>query len=103
MIRSPKVIPILAAAGLLALVPAGASALGRAAAKHPSPNGRCEVNINVAPRQIDAGDSLVVFGRLHCGGRSSHGAADKTVKLLEHVAGTPRFKVVQTTTTDLHG
>ncbi len=92
--RSMKLVTTLAAAAIsLAL---GAS--GAAAAKHPSPNGRCEVNINVAPRQIDAGDSLVVFGRLRCRGRSSRGAADKTVKLLEHTPGTPGFTIVQSTT-----
>ena len=34
--------------------------------KHPSPSGRCTSNINVAPAQITAGDSVVVFGRLRC-------------------------------------
>ena len=103
LIRSPLVVSLTAAATLLSPALAGASHVGRAARKHASPNGRCAVNINVAPRQIDAGDSLVVFGRLRCGGRSSHGAANQTVKLLEHASGTPRFKVVQTTTTDVHG
>jgi len=94
---------LAAAATLFSPAVAGAWTVGRAATKHRSPNGRCEVNINLAPRQIDAGDSLVVFGRLRCGGRSSHGAAGETVKLLEHISGTPKFKVVQTTTTDVHG
>ncbi len=103
LIRSPLVVCVATAATLFSPAIAGAWTVGRAATKHPSPNRRCEVNINVAPRQIDAGDSLVVFGRLRCGGRSSPGAADQTVKLLEHASGTPKFKVVQTTTTDVHG
>ena len=58
---------VAAAAALLAVAgTAGASANGRAAGKHRSPNGRCAVNINVAPSQITEGDSVVVFGRLRC-------------------------------------
>jgi hypothetical protein len=101
LIGSPVLASLAAAAALLAPALAGASPVGTAAAKHPSPNGRCGVNINVAPRLIDAGDSLVVFGRLHC--RSSSGAAGKAVKLLRHTSGTPGFSVIQGTSTDAHG
>jgi hypothetical protein len=87
---------VVAATSLLALAPAAASAH-----KHPSPNGRCVVNINVAPRHITAGDAVVVFGRLRCHGRAK--AAGQTVKLLQHTIGTPGFGVVQTTTTDVRG
>ena len=102
--RSIKLLPALAAtagvlaatAGVLALAAAGASA-----AKHPSPNGRCNVNINLAPRQITAGDSLVVFGELRChGGAGNSGVA---VKLLERASAAPGFSVVQSTTTDARG
>ncbi len=98
--RSMKLVITLAAAlTALALAASGASAR-----KHSSPNGRCEVSINVAPRQIDAGDAIVVFGRLRChGSGSAHRVASKTVKLLEHSSGTPGFTIVQTTTTDVHG
>ncbi len=103
--RSFKPVPILAAAAsLLALGPAGAWASGRAANKHSSPNGRCAVNINVAPRQITSGDSVVVFGRLRCHRRGSpNGASGQTVKLLEHAAGTPGFILAQTASTDTNG
>jgi phage protein U len=87
---------VVAVTSLLALAPAAASAH-----KHPSPNGRCEVNINVAPHQITAGDSVVVFGRLRCNDQSK--AASQTVKLLQHASGTPGFSVVGTTTTDARG
>jgi len=97
--RSPKLLPSLAAAAmLLALTPAGASATGRAH-KHPSPNGRCNVNINAAPHQISSGDSVVVFGRLHCNRR---GVAMQTVTLLERSAAAG-FGPIQTTTTDVRG
>ncbi len=59
------------------LAPAGAQAH-----KHRSPSGRCAININVAPRQITAGDSLVVFGRLRCTGVSRSG---QTVRLFESI------------------
>jgi hypothetical protein len=98
--RSIKLVSAVAIAGsALALTAPGASAR-----KHPSPNGRCQVNINVAPRVITTGDSLVVFGRLGCrrhGERSPLAAA--IVKLLEHSFGTPGFSVVQTTSTDARG
>ncbi len=82
-----------AASALLALaVPAAASAH-----KHPSPSGRCRIDLNVAPRQITAGDPVVAFGRLFCTRRVN--AEGQTVKLLEHSYGTPGYTVVQSTTT----
>jgi len=75
--RSARLVPTLAvAAGLLSPAPA-AWANGREAVKHPSPNGRCSININAAPRQITAGDTVVVFGQLRCRGGSSNGAASQ--------------------------
>jgi len=60
--RSVKLtVTVVATTTLLAAVPAGAAVLGRAARKHPSPNGRCAININVAPRQIVTGDAIVVL------------------------------------------
>jgi hypothetical protein len=87
---------IVAAASLLALAPAGASAH-----KHSNPSGRCSVNLNVAPRQITAGDPVVAFGRLDCTRRAN--AAGQTVQLFEHVHGTPGYALAQSTTTDARG
>ena len=105
--RSIKLAPAVAAAAtlLLTLAPGSAGAAGARADKHPSANGRCNVNINVTPRVIEAGESVSVFGRLHCRGRlqPSSGAAGKTVNLLQHVSGAPGFGVIQTTTTDANG
>jgi hypothetical protein len=82
-----------AATALLALVaPAAASAH-----KHPSPSGRCAVNLNVAPREITAGDPVLAYGRLICNRRVN--AAGQTVSLLEHSFGTPGYTVVQSTST----
>jgi hypothetical protein len=95
--RSAKLIGTLAAmATVLAITPAGALAHGRPLHKHPSPNGRCAVNINVAPRQITAGDSVVVFGHLRCLHRRT--VASQTVTLLQHTVGTPGTNQVLTTT-----
>lgn len=95
--RTFRLVPAVAAAAtLLALAPAGASAH-----RHRSPNGHCRVKLNVAPRQITAGDSVVAFGRLICT-RRVH-AAGQAVKLFEHSSGTPGYTLVQITTTDARG
>ena len=98
--RSIKLTSVLVCAAMaLALAPVSASAR-----KHPGPNGRCNVNINLAPRVISAGDSVVVFGRLRCHGHPAPSLiAGATVQLLEHSFGTPGFGVVQTTSTDARG
>jgi len=104
--RSAKLVPTLAVAmalvtTLLAPTAAGASAIAKQARKHPSPSGRCAVNINLAPHQITAGDSIVVFGALRCHPASKQ--AGQTVTLLEHTVGAGGFGAVQTTTTDAGG
>jgi hypothetical protein len=82
-----------AGAALLALAPPVAAS----AHKHPSPSGRCAVSLNVAPRQITAGDPVVAFGRLRC--TRLVNAAGQTVQLYEHSFGTPGYTPVQSTTT----
>jgi len=59
--RLRKLVPaLIAATSLLALAPAAASAH-----KHPSPLGRCRINIeSIAPRLITAGESTELSGRL---------------------------------------
>lgn len=95
--RSFGLVPaIVAAASLLAPTVAGARPH-----KHSNPSGRCNVGLNVAPRQITAGDSIVAFGRLNCTRRVN--AAGQTVQLFEHVHGTPGYALAQSTTTDARG
>jgi hypothetical protein len=95
--RFLRLIPAVAAlTGALAIAPPSASAF-----KHPSPLGRCRVSINVAPRVIVANDPITIWGRLSC--LRAAGAADKTVKLFEHVRGTPGLAYVQSVTTDVNG
>jgi hypothetical protein len=82
----------------LALLTTGASAF-----KHPSPTGRCRIGIEVVPRQIAAGDPVVIFGRLACRGRAS--AANQVVRLFHQLRGAPGsgFTYVQSTTTNAQG
>lgn len=87
---------LLAATSLLALAPAAASAH-----KHPSPRGRCAINIRVAERQITAGEQVEVKGRLECLPLASAGG--QAVTLYEYVAGTAGYVPVQSTTTDTSG
>jgi hypothetical protein len=88
---------VAAVAVLLAMGPNGAWAK-----KHPSPNGFCKININVAPRLLETGETALVFGRLRCAGRPD-AAAGRTVRLLQRTAGTHEFRLVQTTATDERG
>jgi hypothetical protein len=95
--RFPKLIPAVAAlTGALALAPPSASAF-----KHPSPLGRCRVSINVAPSRIVANDPITIWGRLAC--LRPAGAADRTVKLFQHLRGTPGLTYVQSVSTDANG
>ncbi len=87
---------LIAATTLLALAPAAASAH-----KHPSPLGRCRINISVAPRLITAGESTEVSGHLACHGHANAGG--QVVTLYAHVAGTAGYVPVQSTTTEASG
>jgi hypothetical protein len=105
--RSIKLVPVLAAMAMLfALAPAGASA-----AKHPGLKrhkhalrihaGSCRLNLNAAPRFIEAGESAVVFGTLLCPAGTS--AANQAVTILQRSAGTPGVSTAGTATTDATG
>jgi hypothetical protein len=95
--RSWKLIPaVTAVISLLVLVPSSAFAR-----KHPSPGGRCAINITVAPRQIVAGEPVAIFGQLRCANPAN--AAGREVKLFHHLIGVGGFSFVQSTTTDAHG
>jgi hypothetical protein len=87
---------MIAATSLLALAPAAASAH-----KHPSPRGRCAINIRVAERQITAGEQVEVKGRLKCLPPATAGG--QAVTLYEHIAGTAGYVPAQSTTTDASG
>ncbi len=96
--RLHKLIPAVAAVtSLLVLAPAAASAH-----KHSSPFGRCRINIeSIAERQITAGESATVKGRVECG--PSVNTSGQPVELYAHAAGTAGFVPVQSTTTETSG
>jgi hypothetical protein len=93
MIVRKQALALVGAASLLATVPAGAMA-----AKHPSPNGRCSININVQPPKITAGDAVVIFGRLRCPKNTN-----QTVRLFRVVRGVLGSRPVGTVKTDATG
>lgn len=88
---------VMAAISLFAIVPSSALAH-----KHPSRGGRCGVSINVVPRQIVAGEPVVIFGRLRCANQAN--AAGREVRLFHHLIGQGGgFSYVQSATTDPAG
>jgi hypothetical protein len=96
MRREKLGLALVAATSLLALAPAAASAH-----KHRSPFERCSININVAERQITAGEQVQVTGRLKCIPPATAGG--QAVTLYEHVAGTAGYIPTQSATTDSNG
>jgi hypothetical protein len=95
--RSRKLVAaVTAVISLLVLVPSSAFARG-----HRGFDGRCAIRMNVAPREIVAGDQVIVFGRLRCVNKAN--AAGQEVKLFHHLLGSPGFSFVQSTTTDSGG
>jgi hypothetical protein len=94
--RLRKLVPVVAAAATSLLALAPAAALAR---KHPSPLGRCRVNIeSISPQQITAGEATEISGRLACGRHAKAGG--QSVELYAHAAGTAGYVPVQSTTTE---
>jgi hypothetical protein len=95
--RSRRFIPAIAAViSLLAVLPSSALAH-----KHPSRNGKCSINMTVAPRQTVAGEPIVIFGQLRCANQAD--AAGREVVLYHHLAGIGGFSIVQSVTSDASG
>jgi hypothetical protein len=87
---------VIAATSLLALAPAAASAH-----KHPSPLGRCAINIRVAPHLVTAPEPVEVKGRLKCAPNAL--VANQPVTVYEHVAGTAGYVPALSTSTNANG
>lgn len=90
----------LAIAIAMALMTLVATADARPARRILFP-GRCRINIEVAPRQITAGDPVTIFGKLTC--RRHRGEAGTVVKLFHHLPDSFGYSYVQSTRTDAHG
>jgi hypothetical protein len=92
------------AAAALALVPAGAYAI-RGAGKHAgrragTPNAGCRLTANAAPRYVEDGESVLVFGRLSCANGS---VASQTVTVMERSPVSAGASSAGTATTDAAG
>jgi hypothetical protein len=95
--RLSKLVPaVVAATSLLALAPAAALAH-----KHPSPSGRCRIDVSLSPTQVFVGDSTEVLGRLACNRHVNAGG--QSVELYAHVAGSAGYVPIQSTTTEANG
>ena len=104
--RSIKLVSTLAAmATLLVLAPAGASA-AKHGHKHPgvkrhaqaNSSGACRISAYAAPRFIQSGESVAVFGTLRCPPGAN--VAGQAVTVLQRSAGTPGLTTAGTATTD---
>ncbi|HSZ14577.1 MAG TPA: hypothetical protein VK790_11150 [Solirubrobacteraceae bacterium] len=100
--RSIKLtVAIVAAAASLMLASAAASARV-AHERHAHRHGAgCHVTLNVAPRLVTSGESVLAFGRLRCA--SAGEEANQTVTLYQSSVTAPGFGVAGTTTTDVNG
>jgi hypothetical protein len=95
--RSRTFIPVVVTViSLLVVLPSSASAH-----KHRSHSSRCGISMTVAPRQIVAGEPIVIFGQLRCASQAH--AAGREVVLYHHLAGIGGFGIVQSVTTDANG
>jgi hypothetical protein len=101
--RSIKPVPAVAALAsvLLALVPAGASAVKHVKRHAHAGAGGCHLKINAAPRLVEASESTLVFGQLICNAGTS--VANQTVTVLESSAPSPALTTAGTATTDASG
>ncbi|HYM56152.1 MAG TPA: hypothetical protein VES97_12385, partial [Solirubrobacteraceae bacterium] len=91
---------LAAAATLLALAPAGASAArGHRNAQPRNHAGLigCRISAFAEPHVVTSGESVQVFGALNCIGGAS--TASQTITVYEHSVGTPGIKVLGTATT----
>jgi hypothetical protein len=99
--RSLRMVPVIAAAMALLMLAPSADARGARHIFFPGFPSRCRISIDVAPRQITAGDPATIFGRLAC--RHHRGEAGASVKLYHRLADSFGYSYVQNTRTDAHG
>jgi hypothetical protein len=100
--RSPKLTSaILAAAALLVLATAGSAAAKVHTPKHRHASGvaNCKVSLQVAPRLITSGESVLASGQA----AACTPAEGQTVTIYQRPAGTPGYSVAGTTTTGKGG
>lgn len=93
---------VLAAAALLALALAGTASARSPHLKRRNgiPGANCRISLNVAPRLVTSGETVLAYGQATCQPSTEAG---QTVTLYQRVAGSSGFAVAATTTTDSHG
>jgi hypothetical protein len=103
--RSIKLIPALTAmaAAAFALAPAGASATRHQAGvkRDGVPSGGCRIDVNVAPRFIETGETTLVYGTLTCPAGAT--VENQTVTIFSRSAAAPVASAIGTATTDKAG
>lgn len=90
---------IAAAAALLTLAPAFASAAGRHHRRADTPGGGCRVTLSVAPRLVYTGAKATASGRLLC----ATATEGQTVTLYQGSVTTPGYTIDGTATTEKDG
>jgi hypothetical protein len=94
---STRTAAVVAAAGSLALAPAGASARIHPVVKPlPHPAGGCHVRLLASPHVITSGESVLLTGTLLC---NKGEVGNQTATIYEHVVGIGSFSPVGTATT----
>jgi hypothetical protein len=103
--RSIKLVPALAAMAttLVALAPAGASAIRQPGVRHAGalPSGGCRIRIEVPKSPIAAEEPVTIFGALKC--PKPEEALGKQLSVYEQTAGKGGFALVGSPTTEPGG
>jgi hypothetical protein len=103
--RSIKLVPALAAiaAAALTLAPASALAAQRHARvkRNATPSNGCRIDVNVAPRFIETGETTLVYGTLTCPAGTS--VENQTVTVFGRSVASPTPSALGTAATDKSG
>ncbi len=97
--RSRRRAACVLSAGALAIAPG--LLLPSAAPARQHREGRCQIQIEVAPSPLTAGESATAVGSLTC--PTPADASGQTVTIYQRTTGTPGFSAVGTTTTEASG
>ncbi len=83
---------------VLASVLASFSAVALPSVAGAAPKHNDGLTINAAPRQVIAGEGVLIYGQL-----VGNDVAGQTIRLYHHIALAPRYTLIGMTTTDSHG
>jgi hypothetical protein len=98
--RSSRLLAALAAASaLLMLAASGASARPLGRRHEGSVTGKCRISLFAEPHMITSGESVQVFGVLHCAGAAASATEGQTVTIYGQTVESPGLKVLGEATT----